>query len=116
MQINSPFSLDQHGQVALADDAQHVRQMIMQVLFTAQGERVNLPDFGCGLDALVFETASSEMVGIKQAMIRGALLRWLGSVIRLDDLEVQSEGERLRIHIAYTVLSTGARGRESFQA
>jgi len=56
------------------------------------------------------------MVGIKQAMIRGALLRWLGSVIRLDDLEVQSEGERLRIHIAYTVLSTGARGRESFQA
>jgi len=116
MQINSPFSLDQHGQVALADDAAHVRQMILQVLFTVPGERVNLPDFGCGLDSLVFETTSSDMVGVKQAMIRGALLRWLGKIIRLDALETVPEGDRLRIHIVYTILSSGLRGTESILA
>ena len=38
-----------------------MRDMIEQVLFTAPGERVNRPDFGCGLLQMVFGPNSSEL-------------------------------------------------------
>jgi phage baseplate assembly protein W len=50
-----PFRVDpasqQTGQAGYGD---HVYQMVRQLLLTSPGERVNLPQFGCGLRALVF--------------------------------------------------------------
>lgn len=116
MWINNPLSLDPFGHVTQADDPTHIRQMILQVLFTAPGERVNMPDFGCGLAALVFESATSERIGINQAMIQASLLRWMGELIRLDALQVTPDGEKLSIRIAYTILATGHRIDESIKA
>ena len=36
-------------QTAQPNSAAHVDQMVRQLLLTAPGERVNLPQFGCGL-------------------------------------------------------------------
>ena len=41
-------------QAAQSPYAAHVEQMIEQILLTAPGERVDLPQFGCGLRQLVF--------------------------------------------------------------
>ena len=50
-----PFRIDSGSrQAAEAGYADHVRQMIRQVLLTAPGERINRPDFGCGVKRLVF--------------------------------------------------------------
>ena len=42
----------------LANREDHIRQMIEQVIFTIPGERVMLPDFGVGLERLLFESTA----------------------------------------------------------
>ena len=54
MNINFPFHFDGRGHTASTSDDDHIRQMIEQLLFTNPGERVNRPDFGSGLQQLVF--------------------------------------------------------------
>ena len=60
--VSVPFRRRRRGRTAQAtahDD--HVRDLIEQLLFTAPGERVNRPDFGCGLLQLVFAPNSPEL-------------------------------------------------------
>lgn len=49
-----PFRIDPiSGQAAQTPYATHVDQMIRQILLTAPGERIDLPQFGCGLRQLL---------------------------------------------------------------
>jgi phage baseplate assembly protein W len=114
MQIAFPFSLDQDGDVASADPDAHIRQMIEQVLFTNPGERVNRPEFGCGLATMVFEPLSGEMVAVTQALVGANLVRWLGDLIQVEHLAVQAVDARLEVIVHYVVLATGARQRGTF--
>ena len=54
--IRYPFAIDAgHGKLAEENDyPSHVEQLMMQVLMTAPGERINLPEFGCGIRQMVF--------------------------------------------------------------
>ena len=57
--VDFPYRVDGRGRTALAEsDDAHIRELLEQVLFTVPGERVNRPDFGCGLLQLVFEPNS----------------------------------------------------------
>src|SRR3546814_19753698 len=51
---------------------------------TNPGERVNRPDFGCGLRQLVFAPNSDALAAATQTLVHGALLRWLNEVIAVD--------------------------------
>src|SRR5215469_11453328 len=73
-------------QVSTTDYAGHVDQMIQQVLFTAPGERVDLPQFGCGLRQLVFSPLSSALAVNTEINVRQALGRWLAGVIDVADV------------------------------
>ena len=48
----------------------HVAQMVRQVLLTAPGERVDLPEFGCGLRALVFAGNSDAVAASAQMLVQ----------------------------------------------
>lgn len=85
--------------------AEHVKQLIRQVLFTAPGERVNRPDFGCGLRQMVFAPNSDVSAGLVKVMVFQALERWLASVIKVQDVQVEARAERLEVRIAYVLLS-----------
>jgi hypothetical protein len=115
MQIAFPFALDRDGDIATADPDAHIRQMIEQVLFTNPGERVNRPDFGCGLETMVFEPLSGEMVAVTQALVRANLLKWLGTLIQIEHLVVEAVDSRLVVRIDYVVLATSARQSETFR-
>ena len=41
--------------------AQHVDEMIRQILLTTPGERADLPEFGCGLRQLLFAPNSDAL-------------------------------------------------------
>jgi uncharacterized protein len=88
--------------------------MIYQVLFTSPGERVNRPDFGCGLLQLVFEPNSEALATATQFLVQGALQRWLADVIQVEQLGITSEEERLMVDIIYVRLDTGQRQRDLF--
>jgi phage baseplate assembly protein W len=60
----------------------HLRDLIHQVLFTVPGERVNRPDFGCGIAQLTFTQFRTS--GRRHPVpYQGALTRWLDSVISM---------------------------------
>ncbi len=101
MQIAYPFRIDGRGRVADADYEEHIRQLIEQVLFTSQGERVNRPDFGSGLMQLVFAPNSTELGTATQFLVQGALQQWLGDLIQVEAVEVESQDSTLQITVQY---------------
>ena len=114
MNIDFPFQFDGKGRTAATDDADHIRDMIEQVLFTSPGERVNRPDFGSGLMQMLFAPNSPELAATLQFTLQAALNRWLGDVIDVRALDVNSDESRLTVDLAYAVRKTGALQRETF--
>lgn len=106
IQLGHPLHYDHRRRTATTDANAHVRQMIEQVLFTAPGERVNRPDFGCGLLQLVFGPNSEQLAAATQMLVQGALQQWLGDVIRVDGVEVEATDGTLRVVVRYLVLQT----------
>ena len=109
MDIAYPFRIDSRGRVANAPYEAHVRQMIEQVLLTNPGERVNRPDFGCGLLQLVFAPNSDDLASATQFLIQGSLETWLGDVITLEAVQVENDESRLNITIQYLIRETQER-------
>jgi hypothetical protein len=103
--IRHPFGVDPgRGEIARESNyAAHVEQMMLQVLFTAPGERVNRPDFGCGLKRMVFAPNSEAAASLLKVQIRQALDKWLGTLIRVDDVVTRADGEILRVSIVYVL-------------
>ena len=106
MNIDFPFHFDHRGCTAETDDEGHIRDMIEQVLFTSPGERVNRPDFGCGLMQLVFEPNSNELSTTTQFLVQGALQQWLGNLIQVDEVQVESEEATLEVTVKYRIRRT----------
>lgn len=113
-QIAFPWAVGERGRTAEATYADHVRQMVEQVLFTVPGERVELPDFGCLLADLVFEPAGPELALAVQSSASGALGRWLGDVIAVTDLNATSHDSTLEVTVRYRLLATGEDRTETF--
>jgi len=103
MDIDFPFYFDGRGRTARARGDDHIRDLIEQVLFTAPGERVNRPDFGSGLMQLVFAPNSEELATATQFMVQGALQQWLGDLIQVEDVQVESEESTLRVTVTYII-------------
>jgi phage baseplate assembly protein W len=103
MNIDFPFHFDSRGRTAGTGDDDHIRDMIEQLLFTNPGERVNRPDFGSGLQQLVFGPNSPELAAALKFTLQANLQRWLGDLIELQALEVTSEDSTLSIFIQYVV-------------
>ena len=106
--IQYPFGLDSGtGQLAKeADYERHVVQLIKQVLLTGPGERINRPDFGCGLRRMIFAPNNTVSATLAQVTIHEALQRWLGSVIQVSAVSVAAHDELLEVRIAYLLLTT----------
>lgn len=102
-----PFHVDGRGRTAQTDDDDHIRDLIYQVLFTNPGERVNRPDFGCGVAQLLFMPNSDTLAGATQFLILGALTRWLDDVIVVEQVEVLARDNQLQVLVAFTKRTTG---------
>jgi phage baseplate assembly protein W len=107
MNIDFPFHFDNRGHTATTNDDTHIRDMIEQLLFTNPGERVNRPDFGSGLMQLLFAPNSPEIAAALQFTLRGAIQRWLGDLIELQELQVTSVDSTLTIDLQYARRQTG---------
>ena len=114
--LDYPFHIDGRGRSAETDEDDHIRDLIHQVLFTHPGERVNRPDFGCGLKQMVFAPASDALAAATQLLVQGALQRWLERVIQVEGVTVEAQDEKLMVTIVYRKLSNGERRRDRFDA
>ena len=103
MNVDFPFHFDGRGRTATTSDEEHIRDLIEQVLFTTPGERVNRPTFGSGLMQLVFAPNSEELAAATQFLVQGALQQWLGDVIQVESVQVESQDARLRVTVQYVI-------------
>ncbi len=58
MYFNFPFKIDDNGRSSVTNEERHIKNLIEQILFTSPGERVNRPNFGSGLNQIIFEPNS----------------------------------------------------------
>lgn len=103
MHINYPFQIDGRGRVAEADSDLHIRQLIEQVLLTSPGERVNRPDFGSGLQQLLFSPNNNELVVAVQFLVQGALEEWLGDLIEVEAIDIIPLEAKVEVTVQYVV-------------
>src|SRR5262249_37079241 len=109
MQFAYPFHLDGRGRSADADQETHIRQLIEQVLLTAPGERVNRPTFGSGLMQLLFTPNSDEGAAATQFLAQGALQQWLGDLIEVEAVQVETNEATLHVMVQYVIRRTQQR-------
>lgn len=112
--IAFPFRIDRRGRTATASYDDHVRDLIEQLLFTRPGEREMRPDFGAGLLELVFAPSSPEIAATLQLSVHAALDRWLGELIDVRALDVETEEGTVRVHLTYAVRATGTERTDVF--
>jgi uncharacterized protein len=107
-----PFRIDAaSGQAAQTNYEAHVAQMIRQVLLTMPGERVNLPEFGCGLRQLIFAPHSEALDATTKIIVQQALERWLAGQIQVRQVKVigienSPDPAQLLIQIDYVLIET----------
>ena len=112
--LDYPFRIDGRGRAGLTGVDDHVRDMIYQVLFTSPGERVNRPDFGCGLKRLLFMPNSDALAAASQVTVQAALQRWLERVIQVEQVAVENDEARLTVTVVYRRLDSGERITDRF--
>jgi uncharacterized protein len=112
--LDFPFAIDATGRTATTTADDHVRDLIMLVLFTAPGERVNRPEFGCGLKQLVFAPASDALAAATEQLVHGALIRWLDSLISVQAVNVVVGDATLEITVTYSRRDSGEQHTDVF--
>jgi len=115
MQVDYPFRFDGRGRTAGTAHDEHIRDLIEQVLFTSPGERVNRPTFGSGVLKLVFEPNSTTLGATTQLAVQGALQQWLGDLILVEAVQVESQDSAVQVAVQYVVRRTQRRQVAQFQ-
>jgi phage baseplate assembly protein W len=64
------------GDIATAAYAEDVREAIGIILGTSPGERVMRPDFGAGLNALMFAPINTTTMALARYHVQQALVQW----------------------------------------
>lgn len=99
--IGFPFSINGLGRVDTMTGDENIRAKIIQVLLTAPGERVNLPEFGCGLRDLLFDPNNEILAATTEFNVGQALQRWVGDEIVVEGVDISNEENGLLVEISY---------------
>jgi phage baseplate assembly protein W len=99
--IAFPFRIGDLGQVAAATGDDNIRSKILEVVMTAPGERVGLPEFGCGLRDLVFDPNNDILAATTEFAINRALQQWMPDDIVVQSVDITNEDSELQITVTY---------------
>src|SRR3954452_24610999 len=83
-----PLQVTPAGRIAQSKYEQRIEESIFLILSTAKGERMMLPDFGCGIHDLVFAPNSASTVSGVVHSVRTALTSYEP---RIDVLDINAE-------------------------
>jgi uncharacterized protein len=105
-----PLRLDAHRRIAMSVGEQRIRESIVTILGTEQGERLMRPDFGSRLRSLVFEPNSPATANLARFYIEDALARWEPRIEQVQVLvePMEQDGAGLNLRILYKIKATGA--------
>ena len=103
-----PISTNGKDDVTLALYEEDISQAIRIILGTMQGERVMRPDFGVGLQALIFEPVNTTTMELVKHKVEEALITWEPRIDNIDVKVTPNEPSRngLNVGIKYRVRAT----------
>jgi phage baseplate assembly protein W len=103
--IHWPLAVDNGlGRLATEEDyPRHVEQLMREVLLTNPGERINRPEFGCGLRRLVFSPNGEVVANMVQVWVVQALDTWLSRVVKADEVKVTAVDSTMIVSIRYVL-------------
>jgi uncharacterized protein len=93
------------GGVDTTSHERNIVESIQLILNTQPGERQMLPEFGCGLQDLIFNTNTPQTRHDAESMIRAALAQWEPR-IDVDKVTAKpdpADNNRIRVGVEYTV-------------
>jgi phage baseplate assembly protein W len=107
-----PLQVTPGGKIAQARYEQRIEEAIYLILNTAKGERVMVPEFGCGIHDLVFAPNNAATLTVVVQTVREALVAYEP---RIDVLDVNAETapeelNLLLIRINYRIRANNALG------
>jgi hypothetical protein len=103
-----PLQVTPGGHIAQARHEQRIEESILLILSTARGERVMLPDFGCGIHDLTF---SPNTPGARAEVVQAVRLALVKYEPRIDLLDVTAEAQGeslLLVRITYRIRANNA--------
>ena len=111
-----PPQVTPQGEMAQASYEQRVEESIYLILSTSKGERLMLPDFGCGIHDLVFAPNNSATLSMVVEQVHSALS---DQERRIDVLDVSAdsspdEPNLLLIRVTYQIRANNAIGNIVF--
>lgn len=115
LNVKFPLQFDALGSTATSERDDHIHEMIELVLFTNPGERVNRPEFGCGILHNIFAGNGDQLAVALQATMAASLNRWLGDLIEVRELEVVPNDSTLSVLLSYCVTNTGEIRTDTFE-
>lgn len=93
-----PISIED-GMIAASESEDSIKESIMIILGTSKGERVMRPDFGCGIDELVFAPLNTSTSTLIDFHVREALLIWEPRIEVLNVAVSHDEVDRSKLYI-----------------
>jgi hypothetical protein len=82
-----------------------IKESMKAILLTRRGERVMRPDFGCGINDMVFNSVDSYTLSIMKENIVQALSRWEPRIKNVE-IQINFKDSTLEINIRYMVIET----------
>lgn len=108
--IKFPFQKGASSFPAASSDEDLVRESLLQLVLTMNGERIMRPEFGSNALSFVFENNDDVLNNLLQAEIRGLVARFEPR-IQVLDIGVTRRSSQIILTISYIVLSTRKTGR-----
>lgn len=92
-----PVSVDNDGKMSMSEYETDIREAIRIILYTAKGERVMRPDFGCGIHDLVFSPLNKATLSLVEQSVREGLTLWEPRIelINVEAVPKESVKEKL---------------------
>ena len=103
-----PLGVNSRRGVAMSQHERDIDESIRIILVTGKGERRMRPDFGCGINDLVFAPNNATTWGLIAHQVEEAL-GWWEPRIELADVDVRPDStdtSRLLVSIRYRVKAT----------
>jgi len=107
-----PLQVTPNGKIAQARYEQRIEESVYLILSTAKGERVMLPEFGCGIHDLVFAPNNTTTLALVVHNIRQALVAYEPRIDVLDIIPetAPEQPNLLLIRISYRIRANNAIG------
>ena len=101
-----PFQKGDTSFPAQAEDAELIKDSLIQILLTQKGERTMRPDFGSNVMAYIFDNNTPAMAELLRNEIQTAIGRFEPRVY-VDLVQVVQLDATVEVDIRYIILSTG---------